>query len=285
MTRIHRVITPEQTAVEFDIAGIGSRAIAAMIDTAAIVLGDALLIGAAAVLQARFFKGGLAGAAGGPGAYLLAVLVIGIFGFTVLYYILFEGLGGGRTPGKRLLRLRVIGADGRAISLFASIVRNLVRIVDFLPTGYLVGMVLMLVTRREQRLGDLAAGTLVVRDRPVPARPRRRAGRRARKRPEVESAAGSAAAAPQEPEIALAARLVEPARRVLARSFLERAEDFRPERRAELAERVVAALLRDVRAARPDVAAWAAGQDARRLLAQLQRAWDEAESKPPDAQR
>ena len=160
MTRIHRVITPEQTAVEFDIAGIGSRAIAAMIDTAAIVLGDALLIGAAAALQARFFKGGLAGAAGGPGAYLLAVLVIGIFGFTVLYYILFEGLGGGRTPGKRLLRLRVIGADGRAISLFASIVRNLVRIVDFLPTGYLVGMVLMLVTRREQRLGDLAAGTL-----------------------------------------------------------------------------------------------------------------------------
>lgn len=82
------------------------------------------------------------------------------------YYTLFEAFGNGRTPGKRIARIRVIQRSGRPIGLFESIARNFVRYIDFLPFFYAVGVVSVFVTRQHQRLGDLAAGTLVVRDRP-----------------------------------------------------------------------------------------------------------------------
>jgi len=81
-----------------------------------------------------------------------------------LYPVFFEVMGAGRTPGKRWLHLRVIMADGRPIGWGPSLIRNLLRVVDGLPGAYTVGLVSLLLTRNFQRIGDLAAGTLVVHE-------------------------------------------------------------------------------------------------------------------------
>ncbi len=81
-----------------------------------------------------------------------------------LYPVFFEVMGGGRTLGKRWLGLRVIMADGRPIGWGPSLIRNLLRVVDGLPGAYTVGLVSLLLTRKFQRIGDLAAGTLVVHE-------------------------------------------------------------------------------------------------------------------------
>jgi hypothetical protein len=87
------------------------------------------------------------------------------------YDVLFETLGSGRTPGKRATGLRVLRADGGAEDGVASLIRNVLRLIDGLPLSYVPGIVSILATKRNQRLGDLAAGTIVVRER--------RGGRRA----------------------------------------------------------------------------------------------------------
>ena len=88
-----------------------------------------------------------------------------IFLFNWGYFTLFEAFWNGRTPGKRIARIRVIQRSGRAIGLFESMARNFIRYIDQIPFFYAVGAVAIFVTRDHQRLGDLAAGTLVVRDR------------------------------------------------------------------------------------------------------------------------
>lgn len=80
---------------------------------------------------------------------------------------MFEAFWRGQTPGKRLVKIRVIQASGRPIGLFESMARNFIRFIDQIPFFYAVGVITMFVTRQHQRLGDLAAGTLVVRDRPA----------------------------------------------------------------------------------------------------------------------
>jgi uncharacterized RDD family membrane protein YckC len=143
------IATPEGVEVELTLAGIGSRFIAGTIDFSIqlIVLGSLAL-----VLQP-------AGDAG------YAVFTSLFFGVIFFYDVLFEVLGGGRTPGKRLTGLRVVRSGGRPITLVRSALRNVLRIVDILPALYAIGMTSIFVTRRNQRLGDLAAGTHVVRDR------------------------------------------------------------------------------------------------------------------------
>jgi hypothetical protein len=95
------------------------------------------------------------------------IAVYFVLSFLVLfgYDVLFETLHSGRTPGKQLTGLRVVREGGAPVRFLTSAVRNLLRLVDILPTAYLVGMISILATARNQRLGDLAAGTLVVRDR------------------------------------------------------------------------------------------------------------------------
>src|SRR5215510_11634669 len=81
------------------------------------------------------------------------------------YYIFFEMLWNGQTPGKRWVGLRVIRTDGTPITLSESFIRNLTRLVDFLPAAYGIGIISMFLDKQSRRLGDLAAGTLVVHDR------------------------------------------------------------------------------------------------------------------------
>lgn len=147
----NRVVTPEAVPLELDVAGAGSRAIALIIDT---LIQVAALIGVAIVV----FAGGVNG--------LAPVVVFFAFFFAVYwgYFTLFEGLWNGQTPGKRSQRLRVVRADGHPAGWPQYVIRNLVRVVDFLPVYYMLGVLVMLITKRSQRLGDLAAGTIVVRE-------------------------------------------------------------------------------------------------------------------------
>lgn len=150
-----RFVTPEAVEVELDSAGLGSRFVAMAVD--ALILGVTTAVAAVAVLAGT-------GVAGDElvGIVLLSALVLFV---TVGYFALFEGLWDGRTPGKRATGIRVIQDDGRPVTGASVLVRNLLRLVDLLPVAYAVGVVSILVTRRSQRLGDLAAGTIVVHDR------------------------------------------------------------------------------------------------------------------------
>ncbi len=153
--------TPEHVAVHLELAGVGSRAAAALVDTVVASLGLALLVGVVLLLGFR------------PGSLLagwLLALVVLLLGFTFLaYFVLLEALNGGRTLGKQLVGIRVVMDTGRPVTPTAAAVRGLFRLLDcYLPIlPFLPGLVLIFLQRRNQRLGDVVAGTIVVRDRPM----------------------------------------------------------------------------------------------------------------------
>jgi uncharacterized membrane protein SpoIIM required for sporulation/uncharacterized RDD family membrane protein YckC len=153
------VETPELVVLTYSVAGVGSRMLAALTDLFICLAVIIALVLAIAVLQPGNF---LMGATSSWAAALLVLLQ-----FAVLwgYYVLFEGLMDGQTPGKRIHHLRVVREGGFSVGFAASAVRNLVRILDMQPIFlYLVGFGSILTTRRGQRLGDLVAGTIVVRE-------------------------------------------------------------------------------------------------------------------------
>lgn len=153
------IATPEGVDLELALAGLGSRFVAALLD--AVV--QTALIGAAALLLLVGIGGGVA----------YAVFVVVTFLVFFVYDILFEVLASGRTLGKRWTGLRVVRVGGAPVGFLTSTVRNVMRLVDILPGMYGVGAVAILATPRNQRLGDVVAGTLVVRERRahVPALP------------------------------------------------------------------------------------------------------------------
>jgi uncharacterized RDD family membrane protein YckC len=152
--------TPELVSIEMPLAGIGSRFIALLVDY--LIWGAGLfLVGILALL----FLPALRAFRPKSAQWAEAIAIFILFLFNWGYFTLFEAFWNGRTPGKRVARVRVIQRSGRSISLLESMARNLVRYVDQLPFFYAVGVIAMFVTRQHQRLGDLAAGTLVVRDR------------------------------------------------------------------------------------------------------------------------
>jgi uncharacterized RDD family membrane protein YckC len=109
------------------------------------------------------------GAISGGGSADTAAFVIGVFLVWFIYPIAFEVLARGRTPGKRFTHLRVVRDDGSAVDLPAAAIRNFMRLLDGLLFLYVPTIVSIIVTKRNQRPGDLAAGTLVVREEPTPA--------------------------------------------------------------------------------------------------------------------
>ncbi len=144
------VPTPEGIVLDYTLAGIGSRFIAGTID---LVL-KLLLLGAALLAIGLSTTGSI------------GVIIFSLVGFLLFfgYDIVFEVWAAGRTPGKRWNGLRVVMAGGRPIGFSASATRNLLRLIDSIPLVYVVGAVSILVTNRNQRLGDLAAGVIVVRE-------------------------------------------------------------------------------------------------------------------------
>lgn len=146
------IATPEGVSLELTLAGVGSRSIAGAIDMALQML---LLLGLYL----------LSGAALGGTGWHAAIIAVAVFLVIFTYDVAFEVLAAGRTPGKRWTGLRVVREGGRPVGLVTSATRNVLRLVDFLPSFYALAMGVVLVTPRNQRLGDLAAGTLVVRER------------------------------------------------------------------------------------------------------------------------
>lgn len=171
------VETPEHVILDYEIAGLGSRALAAIIDT--------IIIGAWTVILGLLL--GLFGS--GLGNWRGVIFVFVSFASLWGYFTLFEGLRGGQTPGKRRLGIRVVRDTGHPVTFGAAAARNLLRVADFLPPPYLLGALFVGLHPRGKRLGDIVAGTVVVRDQPVihsvdqlPPRGNRRIGGRWRPR-------------------------------------------------------------------------------------------------------
>lgn len=156
MSRLFEVITPEHVAIRYELAGIGSRGVAVMVDTMLqILLAMAPLL---AFLQLRKIF---------PSAWqhsvLSGLLVLSFFLILWAYFVIFETLWNGETPGKRLMGLRVIKDAGYPVDFRAVVMRNFLRAIDWLPVFYALGFIVQLCSKQYKRLGDYPAGTVVVR--------------------------------------------------------------------------------------------------------------------------
>jgi len=262
-----RVQTPEQVELSFPIAGLGSRFLGALLDVFLITAAYVVLILVLAVTGA--------GDAGTKAIdhqsstaqnWWLAALTLVNFLLIWGYFSLTEAFWNGQTVGKRVMKIRAIKNNGRALTGFEAMARNLLRVVDFFPGLYLVGVITMMCTKGQKRLGDLVAGTIVIHERsdeqPMLVQSQSRTFTAAvfadaevnRKRePDPRLAAGNAI-----PADALAR--LGPQDLNLMETFFGRALDLTVERRAELAERVAATICARMGIARPD------GLDAERLL-------------------
>lgn len=214
------IATPEGITLDMPLAGIGSRFVAELADQ---LLQWAVIL--AMILVAAAFSDTASG------GLLLAFALLGVFLVQFGYPVLFEVLGSGRTPGKRWTGLRVVKATGGPVDFGSSVVRNLLRLVDMLPFAYLVGMIAVLASRRNQRLGDMAAGTIVVREKSGgrPPKPKPWATSRPIGEPSPETATWDVAAVTTE-ELAT------------VRRFLERRHQLTPQARARLSVDLAARL-------------------------------------------
>jgi uncharacterized membrane protein SpoIIM required for sporulation/uncharacterized RDD family membrane protein YckC len=158
----HTVETPENVEVRLELAGVGSRAAAQLLDLVILWVGG-LIVGIVTQVAGGWHSEG-----GAMSGWVLAFLVLLGFASVLGYFALFEALNGGRTPGKQALGIRVVMDTGRPVTPTAVVVRTLVRLVDcFFPASYLPGFFLIVFSKGNKRLGDMAAGTIVVRDRPT----------------------------------------------------------------------------------------------------------------------
>src|SRR5438034_10790848 len=159
--------TPERVPLHFALASIGNRFLACAIDHAIQLLTILLMIMAFTVVaNYSSFGNRLTNAP----KWVYAVLIIVVFLLISGYFAFFEWIWSGQTPGKRWMKLRVIREDGRPISFFEATVRNLLRDFDIMPLPfYSIGLISVFITNRDQRVGDLVAGTVVVREREAEA--------------------------------------------------------------------------------------------------------------------
>jgi len=139
------------------LAGVGSRILAAIVDTVIQYISLLALLGVAVGL-------------GGSSAITIAIVASLSVASFFAYHIAFEVRNAGRTPGKAVIGLRVVDSSGGPVRLGASFARNLMRVIDLLPGIYLIGLLTVLASARSQRLGDMVAGTLVIHERHVPTR-------------------------------------------------------------------------------------------------------------------
>jgi len=222
------ISTPEGIDLELPLAGLGSRFTGLLLDT---------LIQVAAITLAVL-------ALEQSGSDLGAVIVSSAAVLLIIGYdVLFEVAGGGRTPGKRAAGVRVLMDAGGPIGLRASLIRNFIRLLEGFATLYIPAFISVLVSRNNQRLGDHAAGTIVVRDRRV-----------APEQPYIPQAGGDTGA--------LDATGVTEEEIALVRSYLARRVDLAPHARRALAAQLAGRL-------RPRVAGARAGLSDDQFLEQV----------------
>jgi uncharacterized RDD family membrane protein YckC len=159
--------TPERVPLHFALASIGNRFLACAIDHAIQTFVLAIIAIAFVVLAD---VSDLEGALTSAPKWVYAVMILLLFVILTGYFAFFEWLWNGQTPGKRWLKLRVLREDGRPITFWESSVRNLIRSFDMMPVPfYSIGLISVFSTTRDQRIGDMIAGTVVVREREAEA--------------------------------------------------------------------------------------------------------------------
>jgi uncharacterized RDD family membrane protein YckC len=159
--------TPERVPLHFALASIGNRFLACAIDHALQMLAIILMVIAFTILSNYSSFGDQLLAL--P-KWIQAILVVVVFLIFSSYFAFFEWLWNGQTPGKRWLKLRVIREDGRPVTFWEAAVRNLLRTLDMMPAPfYSIGLVSVFVSLSDQRVGDMVAGTVVVREREAEA--------------------------------------------------------------------------------------------------------------------
>ena len=157
--------TPERVELEFSLASIGNRFMAVGIDHFIQFLSIFLV----AWIMAWIASGSSTALFEDSPKWVTAIMILVVFVLFASYFAVFEWLWNGQTPGKRLMKLRVVREDGRPLTLWEAIVRNLLRIADAAPgfviPVYSVGLITIFLNARDQRLGDIFAGTVVIRER------------------------------------------------------------------------------------------------------------------------
>jgi uncharacterized RDD family membrane protein YckC len=159
--------TPERVPLHFALASIGNRFLACAIDHALQMLAILLMVLAFTVL-ANYSS--LGDQISETPKWVKAVLIVIVFLIISSYFAFFEWIWNGQTPGKRWLKLRVIREDGRPVTFWEAAVRNLLRTLDMMPAPfYSIGLISVFISLSDQRVGDMVAGTVVVREREAEA--------------------------------------------------------------------------------------------------------------------
>jgi uncharacterized RDD family membrane protein YckC len=156
-----RLRTPESVELEFPLSGIGSRTLALFVDYTLLSLaiaGVLFIWGIVSYQLTQYFPD-----TEGLGSWLIAIPFLLCFAIFVGYFVFFETLWQGQTPGKRLAQIRVIRDDGRPVSLPQATLRALLRIFDDL-SFFVVGFLMIVLGKQEKRIGDWVAGTVVIQE-------------------------------------------------------------------------------------------------------------------------
>jgi uncharacterized RDD family membrane protein YckC len=164
------VRTPESVAFSYELAGLGSRFLALIVDQTMQLLVLAAMVAGIVLALSREPNRRLVSAAADRLAESLAIALVIAVVFAIFfgYFIVFEAVWNGQTPGKKLLGLRVVRDGGYPIDFGASLIRNLIRVGEQLLGYYVLAAISALISPENKRLGDLAAGTIVVRDARLP---------------------------------------------------------------------------------------------------------------------
>ncbi|WP_426751491.1 RDD family protein [Myxococcus sp. Y35] len=213
------VATPERVALTLPVAGIGYRCLAWLVDASLL-----FFFWLVAYFVFTLLVSDVLGVFQGLSGVAQTLLVVGIFATQWLYWTVSEVLFHGQTVGKRALGIRVVRVDGSPVGVYESAVRNLCRAVDFLPMLYAAACISMLLSRQHRRLGDLLAGTLLVREERIDL--------------DKYTAAPPASLTEAAPQSA-GARPLSPEDVELVLSFLSRAPGLSPEVRQRLGARLV----------------------------------------------
>lgn len=248
-----RVRTPEAIELEYDVAGLGTRTMACLIDTslqALAVYVIYLILVAMGVLTKEL---NLASTFGLSTLWFTALAVLVFYAISAGYFIIFEWLWHGQTPGKRLLKIRVMKDDGNPIGFLESMIRNALRMIDALPGNYALGATVLLLSPEDKRIGDHVAGTMVVED----TKP---------------TALQELPLPPGESVRVARVDRVTSAEIELVREFLERKEHLAPESSARLALMIAAPLMKKLEVSPEDF------PDPTTFLVQLYRSYRQSSS-------
>jgi uncharacterized RDD family membrane protein YckC len=220
--RTLEVRTPESIAFSYELAGLGSRFLALVVDQAIQIVTLIAMFGGIILAASRAANQPVATAMSSKVAESIAIALIVVIVFVVLfgYFIVFEAVWNGQTPGKKLLGLRVVRDGGYPIDFGASLIRNLIRIGEQLIGYYVFAAISALISPENKRLGDLAAGTIVVRD--------------------ARLAAPRDAGQPRDEPVYASTAYLSGEERSLIKRFLERRDTLSADRRGELAAELAA---------------------------------------------